>query len=51
MLKIKIACVNRSTGCPAGTRVFAGENADVLAANYQSMHPELCSKSLEIERT
>ena len=33
--KITIAYIARENGCPMGTQVFTGADADVLAANYQ----------------
>lgn len=39
--KIQVKYVLRETGCPMGTVSFYGNDADVLAANYQSRHPEL----------
>ena len=36
-------------GCPAGTQYYHGANADVLAANYQSWHPELRETKCEVE--
>ena len=53
MKKIKeiiISYRNRDTKCPMGTQVFTGSNADVLAANFQSRHPELEETSCEILR-
>ena len=47
--KIIIEYINRKNGCPAGTQVFTGRDADVLAANYNSRHPELCDKSFKVE--
>ena len=39
--EIQVKYVLRETGCPMGTMSFYGTDADVLAANYQSDHPEL----------
>ena len=39
--QIKICYINREMGCPALTQVFRGRDADILAANFQSDHPEL----------
>ena len=52
MTKITISYIERSTSCPAGTRVFTGKNiteASVLAANFQSRHPELAEKTFHIK--
>ena len=49
-LTFVIAYRNRDTKCPMGTQVFIGSNADVLAANYQSAHPELEETSCEVIR-
>ena len=49
-LAIVIAYRNRDTKCPMGTQVFTGSNADVLAANYQSAHPELEEYSFKVIR-
>lgn len=49
-LTIVIAYRNRDTKCPMGTRVFTGSDANVLAANYQSAHPELEETSCEVIR-
>ena len=46
--EIIISYVNEN-GCPAGTQIFTGSNADVLAANYQCWHPELHEKSCEVK--
>lgn len=48
--KIIIRYRNRQTKTPAGYQVFTGRNCDVLAANYQSAHPELEEMSCEIVR-
>lgn len=48
--KIEIRYVHRETGCPMGTMSFYGTNADVLAANYQSAHPELKEVSFNVIR-
>ena len=48
--EIIISYRNRNTKCQMGTHVFAGSNADVLAANYQSAHPELEETSFEVIR-
>ena len=49
--KITIAYIARDSGCPMGTQVFTGADADVLAANYQCWHPELAEKSFKVEWT
>jgi len=49
--KITIAYIARESGCPMGTQVFTGADADVLAANYQCWHPELAEKSFKVEWT
>ena len=38
--KIEIKYVHRDTSCPV-SMTFYGTNADSLAVNYQSAHPEL----------
>ena len=48
--KIIISYRNSDTKCPMGTQVFTGSNADILAANFQSGHPELEETSCEIIR-
>ena len=48
--KIEIKYVHRETGCPVRTMTFYGANADVLAANYQSAHPELKEVSFNVIR-
>lgn len=48
--KIIITYRNCNTKCPMGTQVFVGSNADVLAANFQSRHPELEETSCKILR-
>ena len=49
--EIIISYCNRDTKCPMGTQVFTGSDADVLAANYQSAHPELEETSFEVIRS
>ena len=42
----------RATGCPAGTQHFIGKDiieANILAANFQSNHPDLIEKSCDIK--
>ena len=48
--KITISYRNRKTKCPFGCRTFTGKDADVLAANFQSEHPELEETHCDIER-
>lgn len=53
MAKITISYADRDTGCPYGTKIFTGKDiieASVLAANFQSKHPELAEKSCSISR-
>ena len=52
--RAKVTCtyVHRATGCPAGTQAFIGKDiieATVLAANFQSTHPDIIEKSCEIK--
>lgn len=52
MKKITVVYKN-SDGCPAGVKTFTGSTLDeaaVLAANYQSAHPELVEDGFEIKR-
>ena len=49
-MTIVISYRNRISKCPMGHQVFTGKNADVLAANFQSRHPELEETSCEIIR-
>lgn len=49
--KITVEYIDRESGCPAGTQVYTGRDADVLAANYQSRHPELRDRSFKVEWT
>ena len=49
--QITIAYIARENGSPMGTQVFMGSDADVLAANYQSRHPELSERSFKVEWT
>ena len=54
MNKIKeliISYRRRDTKCPMGTQIFTGSNANVLAANYQSAHPELEEYSFKVIRS
>ena len=39
--QIEIRFARVIDNCPMGTKIFCGKDADVLAANYQSAHPEL----------
>ena len=48
--KITICYRNRETKCPVCTQVFTGKDCDILAANYQSAHPELEEISCNIVR-
>jgi hypothetical protein len=53
MASITVVYVNRETNCPAARQVFIGrdiEEASVLAANYQSRHPELKDVKFEVKR-
>ena len=53
MAEIMISYANRDTGCPYGTKIFTGKDiteASILAANFQSKHPELTKKSCSISR-
>lgn len=53
MKKIIITYVNRTTNCPAGCQTFSSKSLDeanVLAANYQSRHPELKEVDCKIIR-
>lgn len=47
--RIIIEYIDCKSGCPMGTQVYAGKDADVLAANYQCWHPELIEKSFKVE--
>ena len=49
-LVIMVTYRMRDTKCPMGHRIFAGKDADVLAANFQSAHPELEEVSCTIRR-
>ena len=46
--QIEIKYVLRENGCPMDTVSFYGTNADILAANYQSAHPELREVSFNV---
>ena len=48
--RIDIKYVLAENNCPVGTKSFFGKDADVLAANYQSAHPELTAVSFNVIR-
>lgn len=53
MKKIIVTYVNRETNCPAGYMTFSARSMDeacVLAANYQSRHPELKDVNFQVVR-
>ena len=48
--RIEIRFARVADNCPMGTKIFCGKDADVLAANYQSAHPELKDISFKVIR-
>ena len=48
--RIEIRFARVIDNCPMGTKIFCGKDADVLAANYQSAHPELKEVSFKVIR-
>ena len=53
MVKITVAYVDCETNCPVGTKVFCGKDlteASVLAANFQSAHPEMHENGFNISK-
>lgn len=53
MKKIIVTYVNRDTDCPCGCMTFTSKSLDeacVLAANYQSRHPELKEVNFQVVR-
>ena len=54
MCKITCKYADRKTNCPMPNQVFVGKSLDeacVLAANYQSDHPELKETGCETIRS
>ena len=54
MVKITCRYIHHKTNCPMSAQTFIGKNLDeasVLAANYQSAHPELKETSCTTIRT